>query len=109
MKLTPILASDTTGTFLLPLMILFWVVIGGSTLAGLLSLILYFFRRVPRVVGITLGLLSTATGVGGVIFFIIFTAGVESIAWVGVLIPLVIGVVDLILWKYRRQTDAHVA
>lgn len=109
MKLMLILASDTTAAFLSPLTFLFWIAIIGGTVAGLLSLLLHFFRRAPRVVGVTLGLLSTVTGLGGVMFFIMFTAGAESIAWLGVLTPLVIGVLDIILWKFRRQTDVHVA
>jgi hypothetical protein len=104
MTFTRIFASDTTAAFLLPIVVLFWIVIFGSNIAGLLSLTLLACKRVQRQWGIVLGLLSTTAGIGGVMFFIIFTKGVGIVGWIGVLAPLIVGVIAIFLWKKRAQT-----
>ena len=101
MIFTPILASDTTAAFLLPIVVLFWIGIVGGTIAGLVSLGLYGFKRVQRYWGVLLGALSTAAGAGGLLLLAVLTDGAELIAWAAVLTPLVIGLLDLILWKRR--------
>ena len=105
MTFTPILASETTAALLLPLVILFWVVIGASTVAGILSLVLYGFRRVQRWVGIILALLSTAAGIGGSMLFVTkpHPGDIELLQWAGVVTPLLIGVLSFLLWKNRKQ------
>jgi hypothetical protein len=103
MTLTPILASDTTAAFLLPLVIFFWIVIGGGTLAGLIALGFYCFKRAQRSWGMLLGTFSVATGAFGLLV-LCCTVDVEPLVLVAVLTPLIIGILDLILWKRRRLT-----
>jgi hypothetical protein len=88
----------------LPIAVLFWIVICVSTIAGLLSLTLYGVKSVQRHWGIISGFLSTVAGVGGTAFFVIFTERIGLLGWAGVLIPRIVGVVDLVLWKNRKNT-----
>ena len=106
-----ILASDTTAA-LLPLVILFWIGIGGGTLAGLIALALYGCKRVQRVWGIMLGAISIAAGAGGSLWFAVpvFIFGpveppVEWWLWASVLTPLVIGTLAVIIWKSRKYEN----
>jgi hypothetical protein len=102
MSITPILASDTTGAFVLLVAVVFWAAMSVATLAGLTGLALLRWTRVPRVCGFALGGLSAATGVGGVVFFLLFTAGGAVISWAGVSIPLILGLVGMLLWSKRK-------
>jgi hypothetical protein len=104
-SVTLILASDTTGAFLLILAIAFWAAMSVATLGGLTGLALLCWARVPRVWGFALGGFSAAVGVGGVVFFLIFTAGGELKSWAGVSIPLILGLAGVILWSRRKQVD----
>ena len=104
MAFTPILASDTTAAFLLPLVILFWIGIGGGTLAGLLALALYGCKRVKQVWGIMLGALSIAVGMCGLLFLVGIVDG-EWWVWADVLTPLVVGILDVIIWKSRKYEN----
>ena len=101
MTFPPILASDTTAAFLLPLVILFWIGIGGGALAGVVALVLYGRKRGQRVWGVILGTLSIAAGAGGLLFLFVLTDGAGFWVWAGVLSPLAIGILDVILWKRR--------
>jgi len=103
MTFTPILASDMTGAILLPLAILFWGGTGGGALAGLLALVLYRCKRVQQVWGLLLGTLSMVAGAGGSFVLILFTDGRQFWVWVSVLTALAVGILDVILWKSRKD------
>ena len=68
-----------------------------------LDLALYCFKRVQRVWGISLGILSAVTGAGGLFLLAVFIQGAGFSVWAGVLTPLVIGILDVILWKNRKH------
>jgi hypothetical protein len=73
-----------------------------STVAGLLGLVLYRFRRVPKSCGMVLGLFSAMAGLAGLFFFVFFAGDVATVAWLGVLTPFALGVMDLLLWQRSR-------
>jgi hypothetical protein len=100
LKITPILASDTTAAFLSFLVTMFWIGMAGGTLCGFVSLALYFFRlnSTPwKVSGITLGMFSNGAGTAGLLFLI--TADhAEPAAWGAVFVPIVLGTLAVFIW-----------
>jgi hypothetical protein len=109
MKVSPILASDTTAAFLRIAVLFFWIALAGAAVPAILSLGLYCStrKRQPRkVIGVVLGSITMTASLAALACVIVFTnRQLGLVAWAGVLAPLLLGGFALALWVRREQTS----
>jgi len=106
------LASDTTAAFLSVLVTVAWVGVAVGTVPGLVALVFSFICRQQsrwRVIGIVLGSISILTSIGGLLFVVLLTAGVEILVWLLLCIPLVVGATAVFRWsrKYEKNVNTE--